>query len=209
MVIRELDRKECLTVLARLRLARLGCSRDNQPYIVPVTLICHSPEEGEPCFYGVTIPGQKVEWMRANPMVCVEVDEIEADDLWVSVIVFGRYEELTEADAVRGRAREQLLHFPEKSEVSQESGGAAPEVSGNNSERMRAFNLLSTAPTWWEKGWFTWKARSHDDPAEVYQIVYYKIWIDRVTGHEATPKDKGPAAPGPVPTQSNGGPGHG
>jgi nitroimidazol reductase NimA-like FMN-containing flavoprotein (pyridoxamine 5'-phosphate oxidase superfamily) len=76
MVIREMDRKECLTVLARTRLARLACSRDNQPYIVPVTLICRSPEEGEPCLYGVTIPGQKVEWMRANPMVCVEVDEV-------------------------------------------------------------------------------------------------------------------------------------
>jgi len=189
MVIREIDRKECLSMLARTRLARLACSRDNQPYIVPVTLFYHLPEEGEPCFYGVAIPGQKVEWMRANPMVCVEVDEVEADDLWVSVIVFGRYEELPEAlgpDAARGRAQEQLLRFPEKSQVSDESGDAAPEVSGNNNERMRAFNLLSAVPTWWEKGWATWKARAHDDPTEEYKIVYYKIWIDRVTGHEAT-----------------------
>jgi len=198
MVIREIDRKECLSMLARTRLVRLACARDNQPYIVPVTLVYHLPEEGEPCFYGVTIPGQKVEWMRANPMVCVEVDEVEADDLWVSVIVFGRYEELPEAlgpDAARGRAQEQLLRFPEKSQVSDESGDAAPEVSGNNNERMRAFNLLSAVPTWWEKGWATWKARAHDDPTEEYKIVYYKIWIDRVTGHEATRGDKGPAEP--------------
>ena len=32
--------------------------------------------------------------MRANPLVCVEVDEVAAYDRWVSVIAFGRYEEL-------------------------------------------------------------------------------------------------------------------
>ena len=32
--------------------------------------------------------------MRANPLVCVEVDEVVSPQEWVSVIVFGRYEEL-------------------------------------------------------------------------------------------------------------------
>ena len=27
------------------------------------------------CLYGFTTPGQKVEWMRANPLVCVEVKQ--------------------------------------------------------------------------------------------------------------------------------------
>ena len=35
--------------------------------------------------------------MRANPRVCVEWDEVEEYDRWVSVIVFGRYEELSDA----------------------------------------------------------------------------------------------------------------
>jgi len=32
--------------------------------------------------------------MRANPLVCVEADEVVSLNRWVSVIVFGRYEEL-------------------------------------------------------------------------------------------------------------------
>jgi nitroimidazol reductase NimA-like FMN-containing flavoprotein (pyridoxamine 5'-phosphate oxidase superfamily) len=32
--------------------------------------------------------------MRANPLVCVEADEVVSPQQWVSVIVFGRYEEL-------------------------------------------------------------------------------------------------------------------
>ena len=32
--------------------------------------------------------------MRANPLVCVELEEVMSMQQWVSVIVFGRYEEL-------------------------------------------------------------------------------------------------------------------
>jgi uncharacterized protein len=38
--------------------------------------------------------GKNIEWMRANPLVCVEADEVVSPHKWVSVIVFGRYEEL-------------------------------------------------------------------------------------------------------------------
>ena len=47
--------------------------------------------------------------MRANPLVCVEVDEVAAYDQWLSVIAIGRYEELPEtpgSDVVHGRAPE-------------------------------------------------------------------------------------------------------
>ena len=38
--------------------------------------------------------GQKIEWMRSNPLVCVEADEVLSQDNWSSVLVMGRYEEL-------------------------------------------------------------------------------------------------------------------
>ena len=44
--------------------------------------------------YSFSTVGQKIEWMRANPLVCVQVDEVVRPEQWVSVIVFGRYEEL-------------------------------------------------------------------------------------------------------------------
>ena len=32
--------------------------------------------------------------MRSNPQVCLEFDEVISPDQWVSIVVFGRYEEL-------------------------------------------------------------------------------------------------------------------
>ena len=72
-MIREMSREECLGVLARATLVRLACAHENQPYVVPVYLVFHA-SSGEECFYGFTTPGQKVEWMRSNPLVCVEMD---------------------------------------------------------------------------------------------------------------------------------------
>jgi uncharacterized protein len=89
MQIHELTKKECLEALTRLKFGRLGCSRDNQPYIVPVYFAYH-----ERHLYSVARLGQKIEWMRANPLVSVEADEIIDDYHWTSVIVQGRYEEL-------------------------------------------------------------------------------------------------------------------
>lgn len=89
MNIKELTVDECAQELARRDVGRLACVRDGQPYIVPIN---YSLDGGY--LYGVTSLGQKIEWMRANPRVCVEIDERENDYRWMSVVVFGRYEEL-------------------------------------------------------------------------------------------------------------------
>jgi hypothetical protein len=46
--------------------------------------------------YGFSTFGQKVKWMRTNPKVCLQTDEIQNPDDWVSVIVDGEYEELAD-----------------------------------------------------------------------------------------------------------------
>jgi len=56
--------------------------------------------------------GQKIEWMRANPKVCVQVDEINAQSDWVSVIANGEYEELP--DPQRGDERAHARRLMEK-----------------------------------------------------------------------------------------------
>ena len=88
-VIRELSPEASLDLLARTRLGRLACAQEAQPYIVPLYFAYRNE-----CLYGFSTAGQKVEWMRANPLVCVEADEVVSPQQWMSVIVFGRYEEL-------------------------------------------------------------------------------------------------------------------
>jgi uncharacterized protein len=175
MLIREMNREECCRVLAGARLTRLACAQDNQPYVVPIYL---AYDEVLGCLYGFTTPGQKVKWMRANPLVCVEVDEFAADDRWVSVIGMGRYEELPETSTSSGLHQERPRHdnrYPQRDD------------EGYQDERERAWHLLKTVhPIWWEPGCTAGAARVHRDPAAPMVFIYFRIRLDDVTGHEAT-----------------------
>jgi nitroimidazol reductase NimA-like FMN-containing flavoprotein (pyridoxamine 5'-phosphate oxidase superfamily) len=115
MVIQEMTERECRAMLAGADVARLACARNNQPYIVPV----HVDLDGE-FLYGYATLGQKIEWMRQNPLVCLEIDEVITHGQWASVVVFGHYEELP--------------HTPEYEEGS----------------RRVAENLFQRHPVWWE-----------------------------------------------------------
>jgi len=100
--IHELTYQECRHILQKACVGRLGCARDNQPYVVPIHF-----DFNDTYIYGFTTLGQKIEWMRANPLVCLEVDEEISDQQWTSIIIFGRYEELPDTPehfAARTRA---------------------------------------------------------------------------------------------------------
>lgn len=90
MFIHEMTQDECRSALKEASIGRLGCARDNQPYVVPI----YFGFAGKQHIYGFTTVGQKVEWMRANPQVCLEIDQKISHNEWTSVIVFGHYEEL-------------------------------------------------------------------------------------------------------------------
>ena len=113
MIIHELTAAQCADLLERTTIGRLGCARDNQPSIVPISFYFDRQEH---CLYSFATVGQKIEWMRENPKVCVEVDDITDKDHWTTVLVFGRYEELTESSedkAARRRAQQLFESRPE------------------------------------------------------------------------------------------------
>ena len=113
MLIHELNQAECSAVLQRNSLGRLGYARFDQPFVVPI-YFSFDPDRNY--IYGFSTIGEKVECMRRNPRVCLEVDEIADKNHWTSVLIVGRYREIhrdpLEADA-RRRA-EQL--FKERDE---------------------------------------------------------------------------------------------
>jgi nitroimidazol reductase NimA-like FMN-containing flavoprotein (pyridoxamine 5'-phosphate oxidase superfamily) len=103
MLIRQMTEDEAREALMRASVGRLACARENQPYIVPI----YFAYDGQHV-YGFSTPGRKIDWMRANPLVCLEIDERESRDHWTSVIVSGRYEELPDTpDFAAARARAQ------------------------------------------------------------------------------------------------------
>jgi nitroimidazol reductase NimA-like FMN-containing flavoprotein (pyridoxamine 5'-phosphate oxidase superfamily) len=65
------------------------------------------------CIYIFSTLGQKIKWMRQNPKVCLQADEIAKRSNWLSVIVTGTYVELDRPHhtAEREHALEQLAHY--------------------------------------------------------------------------------------------------
>jgi nitroimidazol reductase NimA-like FMN-containing flavoprotein (pyridoxamine 5'-phosphate oxidase superfamily) len=89
MNVTDMTREESIDILSVNRLGRLACARENQPYVVPFHYAFSDNH-----LYSFSLMGQKVEWMRQNDQVCVQVDEMESARKWQSVVVFGAYEEL-------------------------------------------------------------------------------------------------------------------
>jgi uncharacterized protein len=104
MLIHEMTQSECAAFLTSASVGRLGCSLDDQPYVVPITFAF------EPGYlYVISTFGQKIKWMRKNPKVCVEVTTTGPDSEWTSVIANGRYQELPEPQFTDERAHAHKL----------------------------------------------------------------------------------------------------
>ena len=173
MFMQEMTTTECMRTLVRSRLGRLACSHENQPYIVPIYFAYE-----ESYLYGFTTQGQKVEWMRSNPLVCVEVDEIVTDSQWMSIIVLGRYEELPETEEEERWDKHQFV----------------PQHDNDREPGWRhAHDLLQQYAEWWEPGCIS---HTHSKPDQPLRPVFYRIHIDQISGRRVSP--------GPTVTPSHG-----
>ncbi len=106
MQVRDMSTDECLHFLQRVNFGRLACSHEGQPYVTPAFFAFE-----ENCLYSFATVGQKIEWMRLNPQVCVAFDEITSPQNWMTVVVMGRFEEFPASapyQADRLRAHELL-----------------------------------------------------------------------------------------------------
>jgi uncharacterized protein len=105
MMIEPMSDRECRELLGRTNVARLACTFNNQPYVVPIHFDYY-----DGFLYGCSMPGQKIDWMRANPLVCVEIDDVTSREDWETAVVFGQYEELTDiAEYVHARKDAEIL----------------------------------------------------------------------------------------------------
>jgi nitroimidazol reductase NimA-like FMN-containing flavoprotein (pyridoxamine 5'-phosphate oxidase superfamily) len=90
MSIGKLGNTDALAILREGTLGRLGCIAAGWPYVVPVNYYF----DGEN-IYIHTLPGKKLDALRANPRVCLQVDEIKDSYNWRSVIAYGTFEEVS------------------------------------------------------------------------------------------------------------------
>ena len=125
MLIQEITKEDSLNRLTHMHFGRLACAKDTQPYIVPFYFAYDSPY-----LYSFSTVGQKIEWMRANPLVCVEADEVVGPEEWVSLIIFGRYEELLDTPEWK-REREFAYGMLQRRAIWWEPGYAKTIVEGS------------------------------------------------------------------------------
>ncbi len=86
----ELTREEALEVLESAPVGHLGMILGGDPYVTPMSYVV----DGDHILFR-TMPGQKLNALRENPRVCMEVSLYEdGSGEWVSVIVKGSAREV-------------------------------------------------------------------------------------------------------------------
>ena len=93
MNIGRLGNADALAILREGTMGRLGCIASGWPYVVPVNYFFDGKD-----IYIHTLPGKKLDALRDNPRVCLQVDEIKDSYNWRSVIAYGTFEEVSNED---------------------------------------------------------------------------------------------------------------
>jgi nitroimidazol reductase NimA-like FMN-containing flavoprotein (pyridoxamine 5'-phosphate oxidase superfamily) len=112
----------CKEVLQSNILGRIGCSDGNKIYVVPVNYVFDGRH-----IIAHSVAGMKIQMMRKNPRVCFEVDEMSDLRHWKSVIVWGLYQELTDA---RDRYAALKLFVDRTMHMKISESAIPPEISG-------------------------------------------------------------------------------
>jgi nitroimidazol reductase NimA-like FMN-containing flavoprotein (pyridoxamine 5'-phosphate oxidase superfamily) len=89
MNVQEMSYHDCIDLVRKQWLARLACAEGNVPYVVPVQYAYESDR-----LYAFTLPGKKLDIMRGNPNVCVQIDKLKSKHSWKSVIIDARFVDL-------------------------------------------------------------------------------------------------------------------
>jgi uncharacterized protein len=95
-MLRELNNTQIEDLLKSQLIGRIGCHSDGVTYVVPVNYIYDGVD-----IYCNSAKGMKIDFMRKNPEVCFEVDDIKEITNWQSVIAWGKFEEITAMDEMQ------------------------------------------------------------------------------------------------------------
>ena len=91
--VEDMTPAEMHSLLQTVGFGHLGCSQNGRPYVVPM----HYAYDGKELFF-FTTEGMKTQFMKGNPEVCLQVEEVGDSSDWRSVMVIGRAERLTEPE---------------------------------------------------------------------------------------------------------------
>ncbi|MFY9620590.1 MAG: pyridoxamine 5'-phosphate oxidase family protein [Pyrinomonadaceae bacterium] len=91
--VEDMTSAEMHSLLQTVGFGHLGCSQNGRPYVVPM----HYAYDGKELFF-FTTEGMKTQFMKGNPEVCLQVEDVRDSSHWRSVMVIGRAERLTKRE---------------------------------------------------------------------------------------------------------------
>ena len=130
----ELPAREIERLLETALVARIGCHTAGRTYVVPVSYVY-----SDGALIGCSTAGLKLDMLRKNPQVCIEVDQVDDLANWRSVIAWGWFEELDgdEAENALNVLMARLMPFtvigstPPAQRLASEAHGSA--IAGRSS----------------------------------------------------------------------------
>ncbi|MEL6813153.1 MAG: pyridoxamine 5'-phosphate oxidase family protein, partial [Bacteroidota bacterium] len=90
-MIKILNAEEGIKMLRNNYIGRLAFVSKGYPYVLPITYFY---AEADNCIISYSEEGHKIDAMRKQNAVSIEIDEINSVNNWRSVLVHGDYEEL-------------------------------------------------------------------------------------------------------------------
>lgn len=88
-MIADLEHRECQFILENNFIGHLGYISGNKPYVVPITYFFDKDENHIICYSG---EGHKIQAMRKNKQISLQVADIKSVNHWKSVLVNGNFQ---------------------------------------------------------------------------------------------------------------------
>ncbi len=130
MITGELNEQQMTNVLSSQVIGRLACSDGKYPYVIPITYLFDGGS-----IISQSFEGKKLDIMRKNPNVCMQVDIVMDLNTWQSVIIHGQFEELKGQEAIDAYETlcEKIIPLmtsnqDEKGQINQESKNDAYKI---------------------------------------------------------------------------------
>lgn len=97
----DLTSSECIRLLKKNYIGHLGFISQGDPYVIPITFYFNQADN---TIISYSEEGHKINAMRENGSVSLQVEEIISNSNWQSVLVHGTFEE------IKGSNAKYLLH---------------------------------------------------------------------------------------------------
>ena len=91
-----LELTECAEMLKNNYICHLAFISQQWPFVIPIT---YYYDQTDNCIISYSGEGHKIDAMRSNNLVSIQVEEIEYINKWKSILILGKFEEITGLDA--------------------------------------------------------------------------------------------------------------